>query len=715
LYADSSDNGTLWVSHKASGADKWRYTLDFGASYSPWMPYLGLNTSIPPSNWSGTKLQAWDGEHIMVQYWNKITGSSNHYQHGDLEWNDKPPRRFPNLWVQGELNQFGYDSGYRSQMHLSNLSGQWEYNLMTEWPSQVALNAWGVNSDGAPDITQVYGDIDGDMVLDRIPPISLLNSFINVTDPPPWPYLSWKISLDDGNLRYWTTPQGSQKVQLGLYICFAILPLLSGATAVWIYLKAFYQVKFNDVGVAREKNHRECIYTRRSITANRSQQSADVDPNYIDKIMQLFHRPSTIAASAHRQALNADAGDSRRTVLIATMEYDIEDWDIKIKIGGLGVMARLMSRNLGHQNLIWVVPCVGGIDYPVDQVAEPMNIIVMEKTFQVQVQYHCVRNITYVLLDAPVFRAQSKSEPYPPRMDDLDSAIYYSAWNSCIADTLKRFPVDLYHINDYHGAAAQLHLLPKTIPCCLSLHNAEFQGLWPMRTERECQEVSQIFNLKLSVIKQYVQFGDVFNLLHAGASYLHIHQSGFGAVGVSKKYGKRSWARYPIFWGLEKVGSLPNPDPSDTAEWKRDEQTEQALVDPVFEAARADLKRQTQAWAGLEQIPDAELLVFVGRWSMQKGVDLIADVFPFILETYPKTQLICIGPVIDLYGRFAAIKLNRLMEMYPKRVFSKPEFTILPSYLFSGTDFALIPSRDEPFGLVAVEFGRKGALGVGSR
>ena len=55
------------------------------------------------------------------------------------------------------------------------------------------------------------------------------------------------------------------------------------------------------------------------------------------------------------------------------------------------------------------------------------------------------------------------------------------------------------------------------------------------------------------------------------------------------------------------------------------------------------------------------------------------------------------------------------MEMFPDRVFSKPEFTALPPYLFSGADFALIPSRDEPFGLVAVEFGRKGALGVGSR
>ena len=88
---------------------------------------------------------------------------------------------------------------------------------------------------------------------------------------------------------------------------------------------------------------------------------------------------------------------------------------------------------------------------------------------------------------------------------------------------------------------------------------------------------------------------------------------------------------------------------------------------------------------------------------------------PNRLDKKSSIQLICVGPVIDLYGRFAAEKLARLMELYPDRVFSKPEFTALPPYLFSGADFALIPSRDEPFGLVAVEFGRKGALGVGSR
>jgi alpha-1,3-glucan synthase len=85
------------------------------------------------------------------------------------------------------------------------------------------------------------------------------------------------------------------------------------------------------------------------------------------------------------------------------------------------------------------------------------------------------------------------------------------------------------------------------------------------------------------------------------------------------------------------------------------------------------------------------------------------------LEKHPNVQLICIGPVIDLYGKFAAVKLDAMMKKYPRRVYSKPVFTALPPFIFTGAEFALIPSRDEPFGLVAVEFGRKGALGVGAR
>lgn len=237
-----------------------------------------------------------------------------------------------------------------------------------------------------------------------------------------------------------------------------------------------------------------------------------------------------------------------------------------------------------------------------------------------------------------------------------------------------------------------------------------------MRTYQECDEVSRVFNIPSVFVQRFIQYGEVFNLLHAGASYLRVYQRGFGAVGVSKKYGVRSYLRYPIFWGLKKVGQLPNPDPTDTGEWdKKLPREDDIIVDPEFESRRPGLKKEAQEWAGLNVDPEADLFVFVGRWSTQKGVDLIADIFPSILETYPKVQLVCVGPVIDLYGRFAAVKLEQMMKLYPGRVLSKPVFTALPPCIFSGADFALIPSRDEPFGLVAVEFGRKGAIGVGAR
>lgn len=233
-------------------------------------------------------------------------------------------------------------------------------------------------------------------------------------------------------------------------------------------------------------------------------------------------------------------------------------------------------------------------------VGDDIIVGIMGQEYHINVHYYVSNNITFVLLDTPVFRKRTSVEPYPPRMDDLESGVYYSCWNQCIAQIMKTIRPDLYHINDYHGAAAPLYLLPTVIPCCLSLHNAEFQGMWPLRTEEQMAETCRIFNLEEQIVKKYVQFGDVFNLLHAAVRYLYINQGGFGAIGVSKKYGERSRARYPIFWCLDKIGSLPNPDPTDTAPWNKDTKLPKAVIDSEQEQQRSILRCQAQEWAGLE-------------------------------------------------------------------------------------------------------------------
>ncbi|KPI41393.1 Cell wall alpha-1,3-glucan synthase ags1 [Cyphellophora attinorum] len=674
----TQEGDKLMVNHSAPGADMWRYSTNFGTTFSDWQNYTGGVQEIQKQPWSGTSLQKWLGEHVRVEYFSRLGGSSDHVIQGDVGKGVKA-RRFPHMFLNGPYNQYGYDAGLNNKMSLS-ADNTWTHHWMTEWSLSGALaqiNIWGINPDGKPDASWVLGDIDSDSVLDRLPPSSLSAVVLNVTRPPPRPALGWKFVVNDGSLHFDVLPSGNMWVQLIIFILLWTIPLATAAAAAWVFALSFYGVKFNEIGVS-EKAGLIPGFIKRPF-----QRLASQEPDEKPRLLAKLKKRSQTFIQEKDNIIQE--GGRRRTVLIATMEYDIEDWEIKVKIGGLGVMAQLMGKNLAHQDLIWVVPCCGGIDYPTDTTAEPMTVTIMGNPYEVQVQYHKLRNITYVLLDAPVFRAQTKSEPYPARMDDMTSAIYYSAWNQCIAHAINRFPIDLYHINDYHGSIAPLYMLPRTIPAALSLHNAEFQGLWPMRTRKEREEVCSVFNLPQEVVARYVQFGEVFNLLHAGASYLREHQEGFGAVGVSKKYGKRSFARYPIFWGLKSVGALPNPDPSDTGEWDGKLPNQDDIkVDPAFEAARPELKRQAQEWAGLEQNPKADLFVFVGRWSMQKGVDLIADVFPSVLENNKDAQL-------------------------------QAEFTALPPYIFSGAEFALIPSRDEPFGLVAVEFGRKGALGVGAR
>ena len=354
LHHDNKEN--LTVSHTAAGADKWRYSLNWGTTYSDWLDYKGGNDTLAPRVWSGTKEQAWEGDHVIVEYWSRLAGSSNHVQHGDANWKNKPPRRFPHLWLEGPWNQHGFDAGLANQMKLDFNSGLWTINFMTEWPAQTSINVWGINPDGQPDQTQIFGDIDGDNILDRLPSKTLLGNYINVTDVPRSPHLSYCISLNDATLRYELIPVGSRWAQLALWILLALIPILTGTAAIYAYLQSFSKIKFNRIGTADKHNFiplgvlrgykrlRETISRDNFAPPKFRHSSGPMEAYQNASISNSAVELSNVGGNRNEgNPLYADAGaPNRRTVLIATMEYDIEDWAIKIKIGGLGVMAQLM-------------------------------------------------------------------------------------------------------------------------------------------------------------------------------------------------------------------------------------------------------------------------------------------------------------------------------------------------------------------------------------
>ena len=502
-----------------------------------------------------------------------------------------------------------------------NEDGKWELEIMATWPTYVQLNVWGYDD-------YYYGDTDGDGIMDRLPPNTAAPNYLNISAPP-HPHLAWALVVDDQNMSWSLEPRGQSAVGAIMYALLVSIPLITGTLAVLIFMWSFYGIKYNQWGV---KPTKESYFPILGVLGNKSKSDVSKDGASISE--KIFH-------SSHK--MNADIigwpedKNKRRRVLISTLEYEIIDWKLKVKIGGLGVMSSLMGKAMTDVDLIWVVPKVKDLEYPQGDPAEPIEVIIFGEPYLIEVETHTLDNITYVILDSPVFRAQTKADPYPARMDDLSSAIFYSTWNQAIAATVRRYPdIDIYHVNDYHGALAPIYLLPKVLPVCLSLHNAEFQGLWPLRTKEEMKEVCSAFNISKEHCTKYVQFGNTFNLLHAAASFISVHQKSIGVAGVSDKYGKRSWARYPALWTLKHVDSLPNPDPTDIAALDENPVSIRDIqIDQAAESERPEHKRQAQEWAGIKQDPNADLFVFVGRWSKQKGVDIIADVMPSLYVLFP--------------------------------------------------------------------------------
>ena len=87
-----------------------------------------------------------------------------------------------------------------------------------------------------------------------------------------------------------------------------------------------------------------------------------------------------------------------------------------------------------------------------------------------------------------------------------------------------------------------------------------------------------------------------------------------------------------------------------------------------------------------------------------------------MLAAYPRAQLLMIGPVGDAHGAYAKHKLQRLQASgrCAGRLFVYADILAMPPGLKLACNFCLMPSRDEPFGYVDIEFAWCPAVVVGS-
>jgi alpha-1,3-glucan synthase len=131
--------------------------------------------------------------------------------------------------------------------------------------------------------------------------------------------------LSDKNSRWWLTPRGNIARSIVIFALFAFLPLIGGILSLLIFTYTFYPIKVNLYG----NDPQGLRWWRRQDAIIRKKLAVE---------KRLVLRPTTTSVldvdsptTRDRPPIGLEVSTKLRTVLIATLEYEILGWDLKIR------------------------------------------------------------------------------------------------------------------------------------------------------------------------------------------------------------------------------------------------------------------------------------------------------------------------------------------------------------------------------------------------
>jgi starch synthase len=260
------------------------------------------------------------------------------------------------------------------------------------------------------------------------------------------------------------------------------------------------------------------------------------------------------------------------------------------------------------------------------------------------------------------------------------------------------FVPDVFHCNDWHTAFVPLFLktvyssLPgfERVRSVLTIHNIGYQGIMPS---------AAVGDLGLGAFADHLDAGDsavnIINPLKTGIKFADV------VTTVSPTYA-REICETPLGMGMQEtlkarangvVGILngvdyrewdPRCDPHLTVHFAADD----------LRGKLANKQRLLES-TGLDRQPHKALISMVTRLAEQKGIDLLFDALPKLLQERDFAFLV-LGSGEDRYVTF----FGDLARRFPGRVAFRQAFDESLAHLIeAGSDMFLMPSRYEPCGL----------------
>lgn len=249
---------------------------------------------------------------------------------------------------------------------------------------------------------------------------------------------------------------------------------------------------------------------------------------------------------------------------------------------------------------------------------------------------------------------------------------------------------DVVHCNDWpSGLIPALLSLEKNRPATVfTIHNLAHRGLFPAETVEKLNLPGELWCMaglefygQLAFIKGGLAYAD--QLTTVSPTYAREIQT------TGEGHGMDGLLRYR----RQRLSGILNG--IDTREW--DPKTDPYLsghYDRLTLEQKKACKQSLQDALGLAPDPGRPLLGFIGRLVHQKGVDLIMENLPRLMESG------CNVVILGSGDRATEHRLTSLASHYPGRLAIRIGFDeALAHQITAGVDMFMMPSRFEPCGL----------------
>ncbi|HYE36353.1 glycogen synthase GlgA [Methylocaldum sp.] len=266
-----------------------------------------------------------------------------------------------------------------------------------------------------------------------------------------------------------------------------------------------------------------------------------------------------------------------------------------------------------------------------------------------------------------------------------------------------RWKPDIVHCNDWQTGLvpALLSDEPGRPATVFTIHNLAYQGVFSYETFVRlrlpnrfwsCQALE--FYNQLSFIKGGLVFADRINTVSPNyAEEIQSEEFGAGLEGLLRHRRERLSG---ILNGIDADAWNPATDPFIPTNYDIDSlekrPANKTALQQAFKLARDD---------------GITLMAWVGRLVQQKGIDLVIELLPKLMQM--PIQLVIVG---SGEARYEQILLH-WARLYPDRISVKLGYDEAIAHLIeAGTDLFLMPSRFEPCGLNQMYSQRYGAVPI---